>query len=81
MVSPNFEIHEIEASGYQYPTRLIREEIDRWTIQRNIESNRTKNHRDQVIDVIIKMCQLDAWNKNEFPVCPSQRHFLRINVK
>ena len=66
-----FEVHEIEASGYQYPTRLIREEIDRWTIQRNIETNRTKIHRDQVIDVIIKMCQLDAWNKNEFPVCPS----------
>ena len=66
-----FEVHEIEASGYQYPTRLIREEIDHWTAQRNIDTKRSKRHRDQVTDVVINMFQLDAWNHKSFPKCPS----------
>ena len=41
-----FETREIEASGYQYPTKSIREEIYQWTAQRNFETKRTKRHRD-----------------------------------
>ena len=65
------QTHDIEATGLLRKTNSIKEEIERWTTQRDIETNRTKIHRDQVIDIIINMCQLDAWNKNEFPVCPS----------
>ena len=73
-----FEVHEIEAAGYQYPTKLIREEIDHWTAQRNDVTKRTKRHRDQVIDVVIKMFQLDAWNRKTFPRCPSPNVLFRM---
>ena len=68
---PQFsEEHEIEASAYQYPTRLIREEIKHWTAQRDFETKRCKRHRDQVTDVVITMFQLDARNHKRFPECP-----------
>ena len=73
-----FEVHEIEALGYQYPTRLIREEINHWTAQRNIDTKRSKRHRDQVTDVVINMFQLDAWNHKSFPKCPSPKVLFRM---
>ena len=65
------EVHEIKATGYQYPTKLIKEEICHWTTKRNRETKRTKRHRNQVIDVVTMMFQLDAWNRRTFPRCPS----------
>ena len=37
----------------------------------NFETKRTKRHRDQVIDIVVKMSQLDAWNNNKFLTCLS----------
>ena len=65
------QTHRIEASGYQSSTKYIKEETHNWTAQRDRDTNRSKRHRDQVTDVVVTMCQLDAWNNNKFPACPS----------
>ena len=65
------QTHGIEASGNKSPTKSIKEETHIWTAQRDRDTNRSKRHRDQVTDVVVTMCQLDAWNNEKIPICPS----------
>ena len=70
--------HYIEQSGLQRSTKSIKEEVDRWTVKRNRETKRTKRHRNQVIDIMVSMCQLDARNNNTFPICPNPTKLFKI---
>ena len=70
-------IHEIEAEGGQKSTSaMLLQEKELLNKKRSWCTNRSKRYRDQLVDLVITMHQLDALNTNRKPHCPSPRRIL-----
>ena len=67
-------IHEIEAEGEQKSTSaMLLQDKEHANKKRSWCTNRSKRYRDQLVDLVITMHQLDALNTHKEPRCPSPR--------
>ena len=70
-------IHHIEADGEQKPTSAtMLQQKEHASKRRSWCTNRSKRYRDQLVDWVITMHQLDALNSHREPNCPSLRLIL-----
>ena len=70
-------IHEIEAEGEQKSTSaMLLQDKEHANKKRSWCTNRSKRYRDQLVDWVITMHQIDALNTHKEPHCPSLRLIL-----
>ena len=70
-------IHEIETEGLQKPTSAtLLQQREHASKKRTWCTNRSKRYRDQLVDWVITLHQLNALNSQSEPHCPSPRLIL-----
>ena len=67
-------IHEIETEGLQKPTSAtLLQQREHASKKRTWCTNRSKRYRDQLVDWVVTLHQLNALNSQSEPHCPSPR--------
>ena len=71
-------VHEIETEGQQKPTSAtLLQQKEHASKKRTWCTNRSKRYRDQLVDWVITLHQLNAINSHTEPHCPNPRLILK----